>query len=82
MDGRRSWPLLSVMAESTNTTGTRCRQWSTPSFIHCSVICEGMVSAQDQDQVLSTKEINLPQRDQGQGIRDKVRREKMREMGK
>ena len=35
----------------------------------------GKVSAQDpQDQVLSTKEIYLPQRDRGQGIRDKDRR--------
>ena len=44
---------------------------------------EGMVSAQDpQDQVLSTKEIYLPQRDRGQGIRDKDRRWRMREKGK
>ena len=39
----------------------------------------GKVSAQDpQDQVLSTKEIYLPQRDKGQRIRDKDRRYKTR----
>lgn len=32
----------------------------------------GKVSAQDpQDQVLSTKEIDLPQRDRAQGVRDR-----------
>ena len=39
--------------------------------------------AQDtQDQVLSTKEMYLPQRDRGHGIRGKDRRQKTREKGK
>lgn len=41
------------------------------------------VPAQDpQDQVLSTKEIYLPQREKGHGIRDKDRRQKMRQREK
>ena len=35
-----------------------------------------------QDQVLSTKEIYLPQRDRGQGLRDKDRRQRKREKRK
>lgn len=34
------------------------------------------------DQVLSTKEIYLPQRDRGQGIRGKDRRQRTREVGR
>jgi hypothetical protein len=44
---------------------------------------KGKVSAQDsQDPVLSTNEICLPQRDRGQGTRDKDRRQRMREQEK
>jgi hypothetical protein len=44
------------------------------------VFGEKKISAQDQ--VLSTKEMYLLQRDSGQGIRDKDRRYRMREKGK
>jgi len=44
---------------------------------------KGSVSAQDpQNQVLSTKEIHFPQKDKGHGLRDKDRRQGMREKGK
>lgn len=43
---------------------------------------KGKVSARDpQGQVLSTVEIYLPQRDRGQGMRDKDRRQRTRETG-
>ena len=41
-----------------------------------------MLAQTSQDQALSTKEIYLPQRDKGQGIRDKDRRQETRERGK
>lgn len=44
---------------------------------------KGAVLAQDpQDQVFSPKEIYLPQRDKGQGMKDKDRRQKISEKGK
>ena len=44
---------------------------------------KGKEAAQEpQDQVLSTKEMNLPQRDRGQGTRDKDRRWRTWEKGK
>ena len=44
---------------------------------------KGKVGAQDpQDQVLSTKEMHVPQRDREQGVRDMGRKQRKREKRK
>ena len=65
--------LLFVFNPFKHTRETqRLKQYNTPEIQGEKKQLKGKVSAQDpQDQVLSTKEIDLPQRDRGQGVRDR-----------
>lgn len=55
--------------------------WELATFCKCSM--KGLVLAQDpQDQIFSTKEINLPQRDKGQAIKRKTGDRGQRRRGK